>query len=97
MTYGGNKEERSVLAGKLRSGYACAPFPRQNAEFLRCNNCKQINILKNQNQIKNCVNLHQIKGEKYTLTKVIFCLTNGECLTDLARLPLSHSHLPIER
>ena len=47
------------------------------------NKSKQINILKNQNQFKTCVNLHQTKGEKYTLTKVIFCPANGgtsDCL-----------------
>ena len=63
-TYGGNKEERSVWAGKSRSGYAFAGFPCPNAEFQRYNKSKQINILKNQNQFKTCVNLHQTKGEK---------------------------------
>ena len=76
-TYGGKKEERSVSSGQSRSGYAFAEFPRQNTEYQKCKEDKQINFLKNQKQSKICVNLHQIEGGKYTLNEVIFCPTNG--------------------
>jgi len=76
-TYGGKTGKRSVSGGKFRSGYASAPFPSRNAEHQQYNKCKPIIVLKNLNQFKTCVNLHQTKGEKYTLTKVIFCPTNG--------------------
>ena len=54
-TYGENKEERSVWAGKSCEGVAGAGFLCQNAEFQRYNKSKHINILKNQNQYKTCV------------------------------------------
>ena len=77
VTYSGKKGKRSGTAGKWSEGVAAAKFPCRTAEYQRNNINAQIIFLNNQNKSKTCVNLHQTKGEKYTLTKVISCPTNG--------------------
>ena len=74
----GKDRKKKRFGRKIPLGYAYAILSCYNTEYMKYNKNNPINILKNLNQFKTCVHLHQTKREKYTLKWDIFCPKMGE-------------------
>ena len=76
-TYGEIRKNEAFRQGNPAPATPSRDFPAETLNISDITGVNKIIFLNNKNQSKTCVNLHQTKGEKYTLTKVIFCPTNG--------------------
>ena len=80
-TYGEIRKNEAFRQGNPATATPSRDFPAETLNISDITGVNKIIFLNHKNQSKTCVNLHQTKGEKYTLKGVIFCPINGGYLT----------------